>query len=598
MSAPIDHLATLNAPIERRFYPRVAPQAPETVWFGLDKPVSGTRSDTQSSLLNLSENGLLLSTASALDVNSVHRASLELSGIPKTISVYVRTVWADSSEGLAGVQLLNLSEDDRELLRRWSALQSPEHEICALSENAAESVFEVAPEVALVDSSSFERIFDHERNTLTTIQSPVPTHAPASPLYFWGAALAVLFLGTAWASTHNVLSEFKTPKPSSIASATRPHRSLVQDAQPRNPQSVSNPARPAPGSGSSVTSLAATRSPSNADSPVPISNSTALDSTASSEPSSKFKSPVAANTHAVISSNASNSIREADSHNRGAYSRPVPSSADAPNRRSNFRNASPNESDSLPRSSHSEATSNPMPPPRDTIQKPAPPANSHTEVAANAVAEKSAIVGSTHLPTPLPARSPSSGSAPTAKVVSPTPPSSYSSSAPANTIPHAPIPNNTSHPAPALDARESTRRPFIVELAVSGSDSLVSLPGERVIDSPSVTMHVQRSVRLRRGLRFWRRRKKVEVGQLSAHVDPQTPRAPRFGSITVQAMIDEQGRITGIKPLYGSIAFLPTVSRALSAWRYQPTYVDNKPAETVARIEVDFHSSSVRSYRP
>jgi hypothetical protein len=597
MSAPIDHLATLNAPIERRFYPRVAPQAPETVWFGLDKPVSDTRTDTRSSLLNLSENGLLLSTASALDVNSVHRVSLELSGIPKTVSVYVRTVWADSSEALAGVQLLDLSEDDRELFRRWSALQSPEHEISAFSENAAESVFEVAPEVALVDSSSFERIFADERNTLSAIQSPAPTHAPASPLYFWGAALAVMCLGTVWASTHNVLGEFKTPKPSSIASAARSHRSPVQDVQPRNPQSVSNPASPVPGSGSSVLSLAATTSPANVDSPVPISNSTVLNSTASSEPSSRFRSPVAAKTEAAISSNASNSIRETDSHNRGAFSHPVPSSADAPNRRSSFRNALPNESDSLPRLGDSEATSNPMPPPRDTIPQPAPPANSHTEVVGNAVAEKSAIVGSTHLPTPLPARSPSSGSAPTAKVVSPTPPSSYSSSAPANTIPPAPIPNNTSHPAPALDARESSR-PFIVELPVSGSDSLVSLPGERVIDSPSVTMHVQRSVWLRGGLRFWRRRKKVEVGQLSAHVDPQTPRAPRFGSITVQAMIDEQGRITGIKPLYGSIAFLPTVSRALSAWRYQPTYVDNKPVGTVARIEVDFHSSSARSYRP
>jgi hypothetical protein len=111
-------------------------------------------------------------------------------------------------------------------------------------------------------------------------------------------------------------------------------------------------------------------------------------------------------------------------------------------------------------------------------------------------------------------------------------------------------------------------------------------------------MHVQRSVWLRGGLGFWRRRKKVEVGQLSAQVDPQIPHRPRFGSITVQAVIDEQGRITGIRPLYGSTDFLPTVSRALSAWRYQPTYVDNKPVETLARIEIDFHSSSARSHRP
>ena len=593
MSATIDHLATLNAPIERRFYPRVAPQAPETVPLQPD-----TGSDIQNGLLNLSENGLLLSTASALDVNSVHRVSLELSGIPKTIRFCVRTVWTNSSQGLAGVQLLNLSEDDRELLRRWSALQSAEHDVFPMSESAAESVYEVVPELALVDSASFERIFDDERNALSTIQSPTPTHAPASPLYFWGAALAVMCLGTAWASTHNVLREFKTPKPSSIASAARPYRSLLQNAQPRNPKSISNPASPAPGSGSSVTSPAATTSPPNADSPAPISNSTVLNSAASSEPSSRFESPVAANTHAAISSKVSNRIREADSHNPVAFSRPVPSSADTPNQRSNFHNALPDESDSLPRSSHSGATSNPMPAPRDTIPQPAPPANSHTEAIGNAVAEKSAIVGSTHLPTPLPARSLSLGSAPKAKVASPIPPSSYSSSAPASTIPPAAIPNNTIHPAPILDAHEPTSRPFIVELPVSGSNSFVSLPGERVIDSPSVTMHVQRSVWLRAGLRFWRRRKKVEVGQLSAHVDPQTPRAQRFGSITVQATIDKQGRITGINPLYGSLAFLPTVSRALSAWRYQPTYIDNKPVETVAKIEVDFHSSPVRSYGP
>ena len=558
MSAPIDHLATLNAPIERRFYPRVAPRAPETMPLGRH-----TSSDTQSSLLNLSENGLLLSTASTLDVNSVHRVSLELSDIPQTVSVYVRTVWTDSSQGLAGVQLLDLSEDDRELLRRWSALQSPEHEVFALSEDAAESESEIASDAALVDSASSRAIFDDERTPLTPIQSPAPPHAPASPLYFWGAALAVMCLGTAWAFTHNGLGEFKTPKPSSIASAVRPHRSRVQDAQPRNPQPVSSPASPAPESGSSVTSPpAATTSASNAGSP-----------------------------------NLLNSIREADSSNRAAFSRSVPSSMNAPKERSSFRDALPNESDSLPRSSHSEATSNPMPTGRDTVPQPTPATNSRTEITANAVAEKSAIVGSTHLPTPLPAPSPRLGPTPTAKVVSPTPPSPYSSSTPASTIPPAAIPNNTTHRAPALDARESLR-PFIVELPVSGSNSLVSLPGERIINSPSVTMHVQRSVWLRGGLRFWRRRKKVEVGQLLAHVDPQIPRGPRFGSITVQAMIDEQGRITGIRLLYGSIAFLPTVARALSAWRYQPTYIDNKPVETVARIEVDFHSSSARSYRP
>jgi hypothetical protein len=569
MSTSIDNLATLNAPLEHRFYPRVAPQAPETVPLRPD-----TGSGAQSILLNLSENGLLLSTACALDVNSVHRVSLNLRGIPKTISVYVRAVWTENSQGLAGVQLLDLSDDDRELLRRWSALQSPQHEVFALSESATESVSEVAANLAPADSASSQRISDDDANTATTVQSQMPSHSSASPLYFWGAALAIMCLGTAWASTHNVLGDFKAPKPSSIVSSVRPHRSPVSDAQPANPQSISNPA-------SAVQA--------------PVSNSTVSNSSASSEPLPKSKSPLAVN-RVATSPNTPNIAREAASPNRAAFSRPIPSTMDAPNRSPNFRNGLPNESDSLRRSNRFEATSNPMPPAQATVPQPAPAANSHTEITGNALADKSAIVGSTGLSTLSAPPDATSVPSLTAKAVSSPPHSSSSLSA--ATISPVTIPRNTTHAAPTLEAGHTTPSPFIVDLPFSSSTSLVSLPGERVIDSPSLTMHIQRSVWLRGGLRFWRSRKKVEVGQLSAHVDPQTQRAPRYGSITVQAMIDEQGRITGIKPLYGSIAFLPAVSRALSAWRYQPTYVDNKPVETVARIEFNFHSSSARSYRP
>jgi hypothetical protein len=565
MSASIDHLAALKTPIERRFYPRIAPLTPETISLGPETP---------SSLLNLSENGFLLTTTGELDVNSVHRVSLDLNGIPKTITVYVRAVWTDGSQELAGIQFLDLSEDDRELLRRWSAMQTPQHENfppSLLSEDREEFASAVAAQIATASAPS-QRIFEEEAQTVTTVQSQPPARSSASSLYFWGAALAMMCLGAVWASTHDVLRDFRGGTPS----AGSDHPSPSPEAQPTRPQSVANTANP---------------EPKSTDLPGPASKSLGSDRIASTEASAKSKSPVAAaNTQAV-------SPPETDSQDRSTFNRPVSSPADEPNQSAAVSKDLLAQPDSLPRSSPSETTSNSLPKPQDTAPQPAP-ANSRTEIATNAPPVSSAIVGSTHLPAPTSAANPAS-SASAAKLVSPSPPirpadssSAADSTAPSNA-------RNSDRPTPHLNTSETGPSPFIVEFPFTRSETLVSLPGERVIDSPSVTMHVQRSVRVHAGLlRFWHRRKRVEVGQLSTRVDPQSPRSPRVGSITVQAMINEQGRITGIKPLYGSIELLPSVSRALNAWRYQPTYVDNKPVETVATIEVDFHSSPVASDRP
>jgi outer membrane biosynthesis protein TonB len=140
--------------------------------------------------------------------------------------------------------------------------------------------------------------------------------------------------------------------------------------------------------------------------------------------------------------------------------------------------------------------------------------------------------------------------------------------------------------------------PRIVELTPYSYSTFVNLPGERVIQSPAVTMHIQRSVWVRGGRRFWGGRKKVVLGQLSSRRDPQIPRSARYGTIIVQATIDKEGRITSVRPLYGPAAFLLNVSKAIHEWRYEPTYVDNKPAETQAKIEVDFHSLSAQASGP
>jgi hypothetical protein len=124
--------------------------------------------------------------------------------------------------------------------------------------------------------------------------------------------------------------------------------------------------------------------------------------------------------------------------------------------------------------------------------------------------------------------------------------------------------------------------------------SFVTLPGERVLDSPTVTMHIQRSVRVPGDHWLWRSHKKVALGELTSRVDPQISHLPASGTITVQATIDKDGRVSNLKPLNGSFTFLPSVARAIREWRYEPTYLDNKPVETQAQLELDFHPPSRR----
>ncbi len=53
------------------------------------------------------------------------------------------------------------------------------------------------------------------------------------------------------------------------------------------------------------------------------------------------------------------------------------------------------------------------------------------------------------------------------------------------------------------------------------------------------------------------------------------------------ASIDKDGYVTDLKPLNGNFALLPSVSRAVRNWHYEPTYLDSKRAETQAQIEFD-----------
>src|SRR5215475_5988986 len=114
MSTSTDHLTALDSPSERRFYARSAPSRPIYIPFG---------ANNLCVLLNLSENGFQVSTPAGLDRNSVYRVSIRLNGVPRPIEVPVRTIWTTESRERAGIQMLDISEYDREQIRKWQALE-------------------------------------------------------------------------------------------------------------------------------------------------------------------------------------------------------------------------------------------------------------------------------------------------------------------------------------------------------------------------------------------------------------------------------------------------------------------------------------------
>jgi hypothetical protein len=143
----------------------------------------------------------------------------------------------------------------------------------------------------------------------------------------------------------------------------------------------------------------------------------------------------------------------------------------------------------------------------------------------------------------------------------------------------------------------TSTEPRVTELPSPEFTSFINLPGEHLVQSPAVTIHIRRAVWVHGHHWFWRGHKRLTVGQLAFCVDPQLTRPDRNGTLTVEAIIDKDGRVTRLRPVYGSLAFLPSVSSAVREWRYEPTYLDSKPVETMARIEVDFHSPA-HTYRP
>jgi hypothetical protein len=643
MSTSIDPLMVRNTPVERRFYPRITPSVPIYVAFG---------PNNLGTLLNIGENGVQVVTPSRLDVNSVYRVFLSLDGISSTITVSVRTIWTADAQSSSGIQLLDLSEHDRQQIRQWVALQTSQNEnlehwfspkngepvapalepplpaAAELSapapEPAPSAAAEPSPMVAestikpefppmplpIHGEFTYEPPSDREKKILLRRERASRSHprSPISMLILWTLFMSAICVAAGWSFRHKLADTF----------LRRSTQVAIESPQPPDtPPPLVAPDAPAPPT-SEATSGTNVLGGVNADGKDANQNpdhaataaSTALAQTAAPKP---FPPAALGAKHSAAKVSASKpNLGSLPNHSAQPEAPEVsrPYVADSAPPLIPMNSASPARAPATEPAPAMTVSNAPPPAPNTNTAPPPQPATIRPTVDASA-SRRSAIAGSISN-SPRPSDSfvakASDTAAASAPPQQPSTPRANSFAA-RNSNPGYSSPANPAPVNPAviqMDVPEARVIEVTPPRSLTGNltASFVNLPGERVLRSASLTIHIGRSVQVPGeripGQRWlWRGHKRVVLGELASRVDPQaSPLSVPYGSITVLATIDREGYVSNVKPLYGSLAFLPNVAAAVRDWRYQPTYLDNKPVDTQAQIEIDFHPPATRASRP
>lgn len=691
MSTTVQQLSPSVEASERRFYPRFVPKAP--ICIAMDGKTEGL-------LLNISENGLLVSTLTELPCNFVTQISVPLTGLPRPLQVNVRVIWSSEARMLAGIQLINLSEYDREQIRMWGAqtsnsLQSREghqhsmpaqpsietsEKIVAASAlpaaivSPAKTLPEKPPPLASLNSATTppQRLTAFTEKPMGVLPAAMQaTEEPAAkksewrklkwPLIIAGLLLSGLFLLASGA----LVDPFSRPAenhsagdpvvPSVLLPEQNPQASLpntqfakqtpVEDVtlpddrfgSPSNKDSVrksglAKPPEPLAARDSSKATVTPAASAVSTAVPVPRIENAQPYTQASRNPAAPRQPE-----HSIVSArpNVRPSFQAATSPSAGKLTptKIVGKPKQGP--------AVPVASANSPQKNKSASALSPAPAVRNKI---------FVGPSASKVASPVTVTASSHQPVeaktprnPLPSSKPAPLSSATVPDITLPPthePSELDTSR--NTIasngtggssmataPLSASPLNAAPPVPAtaLPARPSIVLPRpvaaansapslspviqmdtpgrrVVELRASGDqNSFVNIPGERTLQSSSVTMHIQRSVRLpedRSGWLFHRdKEKKVAVGDLVSRVEPQVPVSQLAGndSVQVRARIAPDGSVESVRPLHGEQSLVPVVLKAVRGWHFQPTLIDGKPVETQSDVLIQFHPPLSRRAR-
>ncbi len=654
MSSTAQQISPAAAANERRFYSRFVPNAP--ICIAIDGKTEGL-------VLNVSENGLLVSTLTELPCNFVTQVSIPLNGLPKPVQVNVRVVWSSEARMLAGIQLINLSEYDREQIRMWGA-QTTNFLLPREGNGQSARVYPAASE-----SGDSARVYPTATTASAKVVTPsgmpgaigsgaalaphnsatVPPQRPAAlaeqlielppvgqaaaaeksewrklkwPLIVAGLLLFSLFLLVTGALVNPFSHSIETraekdpAKPSvSLADqnsqASSPNTQFAQpspgeemspgvsnyvssskDSSNRNLSSdiSSNENYSAPGASAKADPMAArdngkttTVFPSvSAPGTVPAQSierapSARTLTAAKIVEKSKPGSGAVANADAMQLKKLSAASPEAPAvHDRG-FTNSTASKSSSP-QTVTAATHEPLE----PRAAHnpvpSEVAAGSAPAsPNLTLaptQQPIEPDSSPNTIASNGGA--TSIAGSSVATSRLNA-APGPGAAP------------------ATPARRGMTPNSTPSLSPEIQMDSPGQR--VVKLRASRDEnSFVNIPGERMLQSSLVTMHIQRSVRLPHESFGWLlhrdKEKKVVVGDLISRIEPQVPASQLAGndSVEVRARIAPDGSVDSVRPLRGQQSLLPLVLKAVHAWHFEPTLVDGKPVETQSDVLIQFHS--------
>jgi hypothetical protein len=548
MSTSAHQVLPLATTVERRFYPRIVPQTPIFVAFH-------ENDSEESLLLNVSENGLLVSTPTGLRSNSVARLSLRLNGLPKPVQVTVRILWSSGQGNLAGIQLLDLSEHDRQQIRKWGTRES------------AKSWQPERDHPSLVIASSKESLEASRATSSFAEGAPVETTRDIVPVPFspphlvrrrstsifercviWGLYLAATCLVAVFFLRSEVLGN--------LLSRTGTDRSQTSVAPPLTQKAELTPQAP---------SLSSRSVGSPATPPAPVHELINRKSANTTAPAARQVSAKRAEAPSEAADDASPAETQSDLSPTAAL--PAASEATAKS-----EGTSPQSSPlaEVPKENTSEAESSPPPdPPTSTSPLPNPMRAKDAPSAAPA-----AILPST------------SSTPPASPIVAPT----RSALSPNSDVPVI---------QPVIQMDPPRNQTLEVHLPSGHQASFLALPGERVIESPTVTMHIQRAALMPASGAGWfaSRNKKVVIGELISRVDPQAAqiRTGPANTVRVQATVTKDGHLENIKLIIGPASLAPAVAKALHEWRYQPTLVDNKPVETQCYVVFQFHTPQYRA---
>jgi TonB family protein len=145
-------------------------------------------------------------------------------------------------------------------------------------------------------------------------------------------------------------------------------------------------------------------------------------------------------------------------------------------------------------------------------------------------------------------------------------------------------------------AAETDSTPVLVSFAGSGGGPFRLAAEETAVSaSSSVAVSSQATILVPRevGADAAQEAKRLQLGALVFRVDPQYPK--KIGRSEVEivkllATVGENGQVTNVQRLSGSVPFATAAISAIREWKYSPTLFDGRPVKTEQKITVAFRS--------